>query len=89
MALEHLVVDDEAVSAEDLGRARNRASAYRYDEPGLGVIDAAGLNAVFESVDANDDELICFKSYSSNANPTSQQQYAYNVVDNNASLPSG
>jgi hypothetical protein len=53
-----------------------------------GILDVAGLNAIFGSVDANDDGLICFKSYSSNANPASQQQYAYNVVDNNASLPS-
>jgi hypothetical protein len=50
-----------------------------------GVIDVAGLNAIFETVDANDDGLICFQSFSGNANPASQQQYAYNVVDNNAS----
>jgi hypothetical protein len=54
-----------------------------------GLIDVAGLNAIFESVDANDDGLICFQSFSGNANPASQQQYAYNVVDNNASVPSG
>jgi hypothetical protein len=54
-----------------------------------GIFDVADLNALFGSVDANDDGLICFQNYSSNANPASQQQYAYNVVDNNASLPSG
>jgi hypothetical protein len=54
-----------------------------------GIFDVAGLSAVFDSVDGNDDELICFQSYSSNANPVSLQQYAYNVIDNNASVPSG
>ena len=53
-----------------------------------GIFDVAGLNALFGSVDANGDGLICFKSYSSNANPASEQQYGYNVVDNNASVPS-
>jgi hypothetical protein len=54
-----------------------------------GIFDVADLDALFRSVDANDDRLICFKSYSSNANPASGQQYGYNVADNNASVPSG
>jgi len=54
-----------------------------------GVIDVATLTVLFEGFDANDDGLICFKSYPTNSNPVTQQQYAYNVVDNNASVPSG
>jgi hypothetical protein len=54
-----------------------------------GVIDVATLTVLFEGFDANDDGLICFQSYPTSSNPVTQQQYAYNVVDNNASVPSG
>jgi hypothetical protein len=53
-----------------------------------GVIDVATLTVLFEGFDANDDGLICFQSYPTSSNPVTQQQYAYNVVDNNASVPS-
>ena len=53
-----------------------------------GVFDVESITAGFESVDRNDDGLICFKSFPSNANPASLLQYFYNVVDNNASVPS-
>ena len=54
-----------------------------------GVFDLESLTAGFESLDRNDDGLVCFKSFSSNANPASLLQYFYNTVDNNASVPSG
>jgi hypothetical protein len=54
-----------------------------------GLIDVATLTVLFEGFDANDDGLICFQSYPTRSNPVTEQQYAYNVVDNNASVPSG
>jgi nitrile hydratase accessory protein len=39
VALERLVLDTAAVTAEDLERARSHAAAYRYDEPGVGDIE--------------------------------------------------
>jgi hypothetical protein len=54
-----------------------------------GVFTEADLTITFDGVDHNDDGLVCFKSYSGNASLVSQQQYAYNIADNNASKPSG
>lgn len=54
-----------------------------------GVYDVEGVAAIFEFVDANDDGLICFQSFPSDASDSSLLQYNYNVVDNNASVPSG
>jgi ABC-type sugar transport system substrate-binding protein len=54
-----------------------------------GVYDEPFVRAVQDAVDRNSDGVICFKSYPPNANPASQLQYFYNVVDNNASVPSG
>ena len=54
-----------------------------------GIFDVAALTAGFHSLDRNNDGLVCFKSFSTNANPASLLQYFYNAVDNNASVPSG
>ena len=54
-----------------------------------GIFDAAALTAGFDSLDGNDDGLVCFQSFPTNANPASLLQYFYNTVDNNASVPSG
>jgi hypothetical protein len=54
-----------------------------------GIFDPAALTAGFDSLDRDNDGLVCFKSFSTNANPASLLQYFYNTVDNNASVPSG
>ena len=54
-----------------------------------GVFSLEQLHAGFDSLDRNDDGVICFKSFSPNANPASLLQYSYNTVDNNTSVPSG
>ena len=48
-----------------------------------------GAIAGFEALDRNDDGLVCFGSFPTNANPSSLLQYFYNGTDNNASVPSG
>ena len=53
-----------------------------------GVYDEAWFMERFEFVDNNDDGLICYQNFPPNANPASLLQYFYNVVDNNASVPS-
>jgi len=54
-----------------------------------GIFDVSDLTAGFDSLDQNNDELVCFKSFPINANLVSLLQYLYNTVDNNASVPSG
>ena len=54
-----------------------------------GVYDMAFVAAFHQNADRNGDGLLCFKSFPSNANDASLLQYFYNVVDNNASVPSG
>ena len=44
-ALERLVVAEQAVSADDLVAARNRAAAYRYDEDGVGDVEVFPIQA--------------------------------------------
>jgi hypothetical protein len=72
-------------------RMRRRTLAILYTLAGLadGVFDVEPLTAGFDTFDRNDDGLICFKSFPSNANPASLLQYFHNVVDNNASVPNG
>ena len=54
-----------------------------------GIFDAAALTAGFDSLDRNNDGLVCFETFPTNANPASLLQYFYNTVENNASVPSG
>jgi hypothetical protein len=54
-----------------------------------GVYDIPTLAAIFDGVDRNGDGLVCFKTPPTNANPASNLQYAYNITDNNASVPTG
>jgi hypothetical protein len=54
-----------------------------------GIFDVAALTAGFDSLDGNNDGLVCFQSFPTIANSASLLQYFYNTVDNNASLPSG
>ena len=54
-----------------------------------GVATVEGLTAGFEVVDNNSDGLACLKAPhgSFNANPNSNWQYIYVLVDNDASVP--
>jgi len=54
-----------------------------------GVYDETSVREFQEATDRNDDGVLCFQSFPTNANPASLLQYYYNVVDNNASVPSG
>jgi hypothetical protein len=57
-----------------------------------GFYDEESVAAVFDTVDANDDGVICFQTIPASGatpNPASNWQYLYNVVDNMASVPSG
>jgi hypothetical protein len=54
-----------------------------------GIYTAADVAASWPGWDHNGDGRICFQSFPTNANPASLLQYYYNVVDNNASVPSG
>jgi hypothetical protein len=57
-----------------------------------GFLDEASLREAFAGFDANEDEIICFQTIPASgatANPASNWQYLYNVVDNNAAVPSG
>lgn len=54
-----------------------------------GFATLEGAIAGFEALDRNDDGLVCFGSFPSNASPSSLLQYFYNGVDNNASVPGG
>lgn len=57
-----------------------------------GFYDEESVAAVFDTVDANDDRVICFQTIPASGatpNPASNWQYLYNVVDNQASVPTG
>ena len=54
-----------------------------------GIFDVSDLTAGFDSLDRNDDGLVCFQSFPTNANSASLLQYFYNTIDNSASVPSG
>lgn len=57
-----------------------------------GFYDEEFVAEVHEAVDANRDGVICFQTIPASGatpNPASNWQYFYNVVDNNASVPSG
>jgi hypothetical protein len=57
-----------------------------------GVYDEEFVAAVQDTVDANGDGVICFQTIPASGatpNPASNLQYFYNVIDNQASVPSG
>jgi hypothetical protein len=57
-----------------------------------GVYDEEFVAEVQDAVDANGDGLICFQTIPASGatpNPASNWQFFYNVVDNQASVPSG
>jgi hypothetical protein len=54
-----------------------------------GVFDVAGLNAAFNKVDHNGDGLVCFKDVGALNGGQAIWAFAYNIVDDNASVPSG
>lgn len=54
-----------------------------------GFATLEGVIAGFEALDRNDDGLVCFGTFPTNASPSSLLQYFYNGVDNNASVPGG
>ena len=64
-------------------------SPLRHERVVRSLFDEASLRAGFNSHDRNNDELVCFKSLPTNANPASLLQYFYNAVDNNVPVPSG
>jgi hypothetical protein len=56
-----------------------------------GIYTVADLEGIFDSIDANNNDLICFQDVYSIAgerpNPASGWQYSFNVIDDNASKP--
>ncbi|MGH2659703.1 MAG: hypothetical protein ACRDHS_08565 [Actinomycetota bacterium] len=57
-----------------------------------GFYDEEFVAEVQDTVDANDDGVICFQTIPASgatSNPASNWQYFYNVVDNKASVPIG
>ena len=54
-----------------------------------GFATLEGVIGGFDALDRNGDGLVCFKSFPTNASPSSLLQYFYNGVDNNASVPGG
>jgi hypothetical protein len=56
-----------------------------------GVYTLADLQAIFDSVDKNNNDLICFQDVftiaGENPNPASGWQSLFNIVDDNASNP--
>ena len=53
-----------------------------------GVYDIGGLTAGFNKVDHNGDGLLCFKDVGALNDSAAHWAYTYNIVDNNASIPS-
>jgi hypothetical protein len=54
-----------------------------------GEYDVASFTALFDSVDHNHDDLICWQTVPPSGTEPSVWPFNYNVVDNNASVPSG
>jgi hypothetical protein len=54
-----------------------------------GVFDVAGLTAAFNKVDHNGDGLVCFKDVGALNGGQAIWAFVYNIVDDNASVPSG
>jgi hypothetical protein len=54
-----------------------------------GVFDVAGLTASFNKVDHNGDGVVCFKDVGALNGGQAIWAFAYNIVDDNASVPSG
>jgi hypothetical protein len=55
-----------------------------------GVYTAEDLAAFYDSADANGNGIICFQSIPPvETNPASGWPYLYNIVEDNASVPSG
>lgn len=73
------------IGAVTLEQAIALPNTQRGLEDGFFTLEAT--IAGFDALDRNDDGLICFKSFPSNASPSSLLQYFYNGVDNNSSVP--
>jgi hypothetical protein len=54
-----------------------------------GVFDVAGLDASFNKVDHNGDGVVCFKDVGALNGGQAIWAFAYNIVDDNASVPRG
>jgi hypothetical protein len=54
-----------------------------------GVYDEAALASGFNTTDRNGDGLICFKDVGALNGGAGRWTYSYNVVDDNASVPTG
>lgn len=58
-----------------------------------GVTTVADTQAIFDAIDQNNNDLICFQDTfaiaGENPNPASLMQYNLNVIDDNAAKPSG
>lgn len=55
-----------------------------------GVYDEATLASIFTGVDKNGDGVVCFKDVGTlNGGAGPNWTYAYNIVDDNASVPAG
>jgi hypothetical protein len=77
----------------DLGALTNdQGLALPRVQAGLaaGVFDVGGLTAYFNKVDHNGDGVVCFKDVGAlNGGGQAIWAYAYNIVDDNASVPGG
>jgi hypothetical protein len=78
----------------DLGALTfEQAAALPATQRGIadGIFTLDDVRAAFESVDANDNDLVCFQDVYSIAgeqpNPASLLQYFFNIVDDQASKP--
>jgi len=74
----------------DLGALTfNQGVALPRIQAGLtaGVFTMAGLEAGFNKVDHNNDDLVCFKDVGALSGDVGIWVYSYNIVDNNASSP--
>jgi hypothetical protein len=79
-------------SGFDLGGLTNdQGLALPRVQAGLaaGVFDVAGLTAYFNKVDHNGNSVVCFKDVGALNGGQAIWAYAYNIVDDNASVPSG
>lgn len=81
-------------SGFDLGALTfEQAVALPATQTGLtdGIFTLADVQAGFDAVDANQNDLVCFQDVygiaRENPNPASLLQYFFNIVDDNASNP--
>jgi hypothetical protein len=73
------------------GLTLNQGLALPRIQAGLaaGVFDIAALTAGFNKVDHNGDGVVCFKDVGALNGGQANWAYTYNIVDDDASVPTG